>query len=150
MIKSDFLGPIIARKIHAVPTPQSGYRKLLPLPVWVAFNPGMKAAELRKRVGAILAAEERQPTDWMEVERTSDRLRRLLEAEPKTRCPEIVERFLADGHVRAISKPYAAVQREGIRRFVDRGERVDSVRILLWSTWIAMAFVVGVLLWAVI
>ncbi len=47
--------------------------------------------ELRRRLAVILAVEEREPTDWPEVERLASELQREL---PIDATPEAVHRYL--------------------------------------------------------
>ncbi len=85
--------------------------------------------ELRSRVGAILAVEEQQPTDWRCVELLTIELKReLLDA---TDTPEIVNHFLDDIDIRRkpSQRDYAERQRAELRRFITTGEYA-AVRII--------------------
>ena len=53
--------------------------------------------ELRRRLAVILAVEEREPTDWLEVERLASELQREL---PIDATPEAVHRYLDDADIR--------------------------------------------------
>jgi hypothetical protein len=107
----------------------------------------MNASELRQSMGAILAAEDRRPIDWNEVDHLADSLRRKLAAEPETTWPKIVSHFLNDTHIRAKDESYASLQRERMRRFVDHGEFVDSTPIPWWGTALAVIVLCGVIVW---
>ena len=107
----------------------------------------MDLAELRRRVGVILAAEESDPPDWGQVERLSDELQRQLMAEPETECPEIVSHYLDDRDIRLSDETYAKPQREKVRRFVSTGKYRDSTYLPLWTCAVALALAVVFALW---
>ena len=109
----------------------------------------MDFVELRRRVGAILALEERASgvEDWAEVERLTDELLAQLEAEPRTECPEIVNHYLDDVEIRARDDRYADQQRERIKQFVETGEYKDSTPVPLWTCAVALALVIAVVVW---
>ena len=110
----------------------------------------MNVPDLRRSLGAILAAEERQPPDWHEAERLADDLLRQLAAEPNTQCPEIANRFLDDMDIRAKDDGYAEFQRTDIRRFVERGDYSDSKPVPWWASALVAIVVIGVLLWSLL
>lgn len=110
----------------------------------------MEIDELRRRVGAILAAEEREPADWSEVERLTDELQLQLRAEPSTECPEVVNHYLDDADIRARDEAYAVHQRQEVRRFVKAGEYDDGTPIPLWTCALVLAAIAGLLLWLVL
>jgi hypothetical protein len=105
------------------------------------------AADLRRRVGAILAAEDAQPPDWTQVERLSDQLSQQLTSEPETECPEIVNHYLDDSDIRSNDEAYAKRQRDEVRRFVTTGEYRDSTPIPLWTCAIVFAVAVVLMVW---
>ena len=109
----------------------------------------MGVDDLRRRVGTILAAEEREPADWPEVERLSDELLQQLRAEPDTECPDVVTHFLEDADVRAKDEDWAAYQKEEIRRFIETGEYSDS-RAPLWTCPLILVLIGGLVLWVVL
>ena len=108
----------------------------------------MNFVELRQRVGAILAVEERANAveDWAEVERLTDELQAQLEAEETTVCPEIVDHYLDDVDIRARDERYAQQQRERVRQFVETGEYDDGTPVPL-SCAVALAVVIGLIGW---
>ena len=79
----------------------------------------MELDELRSRLAAILAVEEREPTDWLEVERLASQLQRQL---PIDATPESVHHYLDDADIRSRDDAYGARQRPEVRRYVDLGE----------------------------
>lgn len=105
----------------------------------------MHTGDVRRRVGAILAAEERQPPDWAEVARLTDELQRQLMAEPNTECPEIVDRYLDDADIRSSDAAYGKHQRHQVGRFVATGEYEDSTPVPFWTCAVALAVFVGVI-----
>ena len=109
----------------------------------------MDLAELRRRVGAILEEEERDPVDWSQVERLTDELYSSLAQQPDTVVPELVDHFLDDADIRAKAKNagYARRQREDVRHFVQTGEYVDSTPLPRWTCLLAVALLVALLLW---
>lgn len=109
----------------------------------------MDQAELRQRVGAILAAEEAANSveGWAKVERLSDELQAELEAIPGTECPEIVNHYLDDPEIRARDERYAAQQRERVRRFVQTGQYSDGASVSLWTVAGALIVVGGLFVW---
>jgi hypothetical protein len=107
----------------------------------------MEMDDLRRRLGAILAAEEQQPPDWAAVDRLTDELLQQLVGEPNTECPEIVNHYLDDADIRSKDDAYGGRQREQISRFVGTGEYKDSTPIPFWTCAIALALAVGVIGW---
>ena len=107
----------------------------------------MDINDLRRRVGAILAAEEQQPPDWAAVERLTDDLLQELMNEPDTECPEIVNHYLDDADIRSKDDTYGRRQRDQISQFVGTGEYNDSTPIPLWACGIVVALAVGVIGW---
>lgn len=110
----------------------------------------MNADDLRRRVGAILAAEEQHPPDWAAVNQLTDELLQQLMDEPDTVCPEIVNHYLDDADIRSSDEAYGRGQRKQVRQFVSTGEYKDSERIPMWTCALALAVVVclvGWLLW---
>lgn len=110
----------------------------------------MDVNELRRRVGAILAAEEQQPADWPEAERLTDELQQQLHAQLGTVRPEVVNRYLDDGDVRARDDAYAAHQWRAVRRFVETGEYTDSTAAPPWTYALVIALIGGFVLWLVL
>lgn len=111
----------------------------------------MNIDELRRQVGAILDAEERDPADWSQVERLIDQLEQQLCAEPGSECPEVVWHYLSDADIRALDHAFAAQQRQAVRRFVETGEYTDGTRVSPWTCALVLAVVVGgLLLWLVL
>ena len=109
----------------------------------------MHSEDLRRRVGAILAAEASEPPDWYEVDRLSDELLGQLIAEPDTACPEIVSHYLDDADIRRKDESYACPQRQRVGRFVETGTFEDSTPIPLWSCAVALALIVAAAVWFV-
>jgi hypothetical protein len=107
----------------------------------------VNVADLRRRVGAILAAEDAQPPDWAQVERLSDELLQQLTSEPETECPEIVNHYLDDSDIRSNDEAYAKGQREEVRRFVTTGQYRDSTPISLWTCAVVLAVTVVLMVW---
>jgi hypothetical protein len=105
------------------------------------------AADLRRRVGAILAAEDAEPPDWARVELLSNELLQQLSAEPETECPEIVNHYLDDSDIRSNDGAYAKRQRQEIRRFVTTGEYPESTPIPLWACAVVLAVALGLVIW---
>ena len=112
----------------------------------------MDFVELRQRVGAILAIEERAaaPEDWAEVERLIDELEAQLRAEGRTVCPEIVDHYLDDVDIRVRDERYAQQQRERVKEFVETGEHDDGTRVPAWTCAVALAAVVALVGWLVL
>ena len=108
----------------------------------------MDNAELRRRLGVILDKEEKANTleDWAEVERLTDELQAELLDQL---CPEIVDHYLDDVDIRERDHRYAAQQRERVRLFVETGEHSDGTVVPLWTCALALALVVGLVLWLV-
>ena len=109
----------------------------------------MKMDDLRRRVGAILAAEDQEPPDWRTVERLADELLQQLMDEPDTERPEIVNHYLDDAGIRSKDDEYGKHQREQVRRFVSTGEYKDSKPVPLWTCAVAMAMAVGLIGWLI-
>jgi hypothetical protein len=107
----------------------------------------MHIADLRRRIGTILDAEESESPDWEQVDRLSDELQRQLIAEPETECPEIVRHYLDDRDIRLGDEGYAKPQREKIKRFVSTGEYLDSTPVPLWTCAVALAVIIGLAIW---
>ena len=109
----------------------------------------MNIDDIRSRVGAILAAEERQPPDWAEVGRLTDELQRQLIAESNIECPEIVDRYLDDAGIRSSDAAYGKHQRHQVGRFVATGEYQDSTPVPFWTCAVALGAFAGVIGWLV-
>ena len=96
--------------------------------------------ELRNRLAAILAVEERQTPDWLEVERLASQLQREL---PIGSTPEAGHRYLDDADNRSRDDAYGVRQRREVRRYVDLAEYNDSTPFrggdALWSFLLAQA-----------
>jgi hypothetical protein len=107
----------------------------------------VNVTDLRRRVGAILAAENAERPDWAQVERLTDELLQQLSAEPDTECPEIVNHYLDDSDIRSNDEAYAKRQREEIRRFVTAGEYRKGTPIPLWTCAVVLAVALGVVIW---
>jgi hypothetical protein len=110
----------------------------------------MNIDDLRRQVGSILDAEEREPADWSQVERLIGRLEQRLRAEPGSECPEVVWHYLSDADIRAWDDAYGAQQRETVRRFVETGEYTDGTVVSPWTCVLIVAVVGGLLLWLVL
>ena len=100
--------------------------------------------ELRSRLAVILAFEEREPTDWLEVERLASELQREL---PIDATPEAVHRYLDDADIRSRDDAYGARQRQEVRRYVDLGEYHDGTPIPLWGCALVLLAGAGVVKW---
>ena len=109
----------------------------------------MQAVELRRRVGAILAAEESNPTDWALVHRLSDELQRQLLSEPCTNLIEIVNYYLDDTAIREGHEAHGKRQLQRIRRFVETGDFENSKPVPLWACAAAMGLLVALVIWLV-
>ena len=110
----------------------------------------MHVAELRRRLGAILAAEDRAPADWPEIERLKDELYRQLQSQPDSECPDAGDPLSRRrGYARGSGDELAGYEREEVRRFVETGEYANhrapgSTRPLI------LTLIGGVLLWLVL
>jgi len=100
--------------------------------------------ELRSRLAVILAVEEREPADWLEVERLASELQREL---PIDATPEAVHRYLDDADIRSRDNAYGARQRQEVRRYVDLGEYDDCTPIPWWGCALALLTGAGVVKW---
>ena len=107
----------------------------------------MDIDELRRRVGAILAAEESEPPNWEQVDELSDNLLLQLISEPDTEVVQIVNHYLDDAPIRERDDGYARQQRQRIRRFVETGEYKNSTPIPLWTCAVALALTVCGVVW---
>ena len=107
----------------------------------------MNMDELRRRLGAVLVVEEREPSDWPEVERLTSQLQREL---PIDATPEAVHRYLDDADIRARDENYAARQRQEVRRYVELGEYDDGTPIPLWGCALALLLGAGLIKWLVL
>jgi hypothetical protein len=102
--------------------------------------------ELRSRLAAILAVEEREPVDWLEVERLTGKLQREL---PIDATPEAVHRYLNDADIRSRDDAYGADQRREVRRYVDLGEYADGIPVPWWGCALVLLAGAGVINWLV-
>ena len=100
--------------------------------------------ELRSRLAAIVAVEERQPPDWPEVERLASQLQREL---PIDATPEAVHRYLDDADIRSRDDAYGVRQRRDVRRYVDLGEYDDGTPIPWWGCALVLLAGAGVIKW---
>lgn len=100
--------------------------------------------ELRSRLSLILAVEEREPTDWLEVERLASELQRDL---PIDATPEAVHHYLDDADVRARDNRYGARQRQEVRRYVELGEYDDGTQIPWWGCALVLLAGAGIIKW---
>jgi len=100
--------------------------------------------ELRSRLAIILAVEEREPTDWLEVERLASELQREL---PIDATPEAVHHYLDDADIRSRDDEYGARQRLEVRRYVDFGEYDDGTSISWWGCALVVLAGAGVVKW---
>lgn len=100
--------------------------------------------ELRSRLAVILAVEEREPVDWLEVERLASELQREL---PIDATPEAVHRYLDDADIRSRDNAYGARQRQEVRRYVDLGEYDDGTRLPWWGCAMVLLTGAGVVKW---
>ena len=101
-------------------------------------------AELRDRLASILAVEEREPTDWLEVERLASQLQREV---PIDATPEAVHRYLDDADIRSRDDAYATRQRQEVRRYVDLGEYDDGIPVPWWGCALVLLAGAGVVRW---
>lgn len=67
----------------------------------------MEMDELRSRLAVILTVEEREPTNWLEVERLASELQQEL---PIDATPEAVHRYLDDADIRSRDDAYGHVR----------------------------------------
>jgi hypothetical protein len=109
----------------------------------------MEHPELRRRVGAILAAEEEKPRNWAEVERLSDDLLQQLMPESGAHCPEIVSHYLDDADIRSADEVYGNQQRERIRHFVETGEYDDGTTVSPWACTVVIALILAGIAWLI-
>lgn len=100
--------------------------------------------ELRSRLAAILAVEEREPTDWVEVELLANELQRDL---PIDATPEAVHHYLNDADIRAQDSAYGARQRQEVRRYVEHGEYDDGTPIPWWGCALILFAGAGIIKW---
>ena len=107
----------------------------------------MGSNNLRQRVGEILAAEERQPPDWPEVNRLTDALVGELAANPDTDYSPIVGNFLDDTDIRAKDWDYAEAQRSQVRHYVETGEYRERTPFPGWGCAVVVAAILGALIW---
>jgi hypothetical protein len=101
-------------------------------------------AELRNRFAAILAVEEREPTDWLEVERLASQLQREL---PIDATSEAVHRYLDDADIPSRDDAYTAKQRQQVRRYVDLGEYDDGIPVPWWGCALVLLAGASVVKW---
>lgn len=104
----------------------------------------MEMDELRSRLAIILAVEEREPTDWLEVERLASQLQRDL---PIDATPEAVHHYLNDADIRARDDGYGKRQRQEVRRYVELGEYDDGTPIPWWGCALVLLAGAGVVKW---
>jgi len=100
--------------------------------------------ELRGRLAVILAVEEREPADWLEVARLASELQREL---PIDATPEAVHRYLDDADIRSRDDVYGARQRQDVRRYVDLGEYDDGIAVPWWGCALVLLVGAGVAKW---
>lgn len=100
--------------------------------------------ELRSRLAVILAVEEREPPDWLEVERLASELQREL---PIDATPEAVHRYLDDADIRSRDHAYGALQRQEVRRYVDFGEHDDGIPIPWWGCALVLLASASIVKW---
>lgn len=99
---------------------------------------------LRSRLAAILAVEEADPTDWLEVERLASQLQRELPIDP---TPEAVHRYLDDADIHSRDNSYGARQRQDVRRYVDHGEYDDGIPVPWWGCALVLLGAAGIVKW---
>lgn len=100
--------------------------------------------ELRSRLAVILAVEERELTDWLEVERLANELQHDL---PIDATPEAVHHFLDDADIRSRDHAYGTRQRQEVRRYVDFGEYDDGVPVPWWGCALILLAGAGLVKW---
>ena len=104
----------------------------------------MEMDELRRRVGIILAVEERETVNWHEVEHLARDLQSNIHIDA---TPEIVHHYLDDADIRARDEVYAVQQRRQIRRFVEAGDCDDGTALPLWGCALLLLTAAGLVLW---
>lgn len=104
----------------------------------------MDTDALRSRLAMILAVEQQELSDWVEVERLCRELQREL---PIDVTPEVVHHYLDDADIRARDAAYADGQRREVRRFVDLGEYDDGRPIPLWGCVLVILIGAGLIMW---
>ena len=100
--------------------------------------------ELRTRLADILAVEEQEPADWLEVERLASELQRDL---PIDATPEAIHRYLDDADIRCRDEAYAVHQRQEVRRFVDLGVWDEGISIPPWGFALILLIGAGLVKW---
>lgn len=103
----------------------------------------MESKELRSRLAVILSVEEREPTDWLEVERLASELQQevLIDA-----TPEAVHHYLDDADVRSRDGAYAARQRHDVRRYIEHGDD-DGTPVPWWGCALVLLAAAGLTKW---
>lgn len=104
----------------------------------------MEMDEIRSRLAVILTVEEREPTNWLEVERLASELQQEL---PIDATPEAVHRYLDDADIRSRDDAYGARQRQEVRRYVDLGEYDGGTPIPRWGCALVLLAGAGVVKW---
>lgn len=107
----------------------------------------MEIDELRRRLAVILAVEEREPTDWLEVERLASELQQEL---PIDATPEAVHRYLDDADIRCRDNLYGTRQRQDVRLYVERGEYDDGIPIPWWGCALVLLVGAGIVKWLLV
>ena len=103
--------------------------------------------ELRRRLSVILAAEEREPPDWLEVDRLTGELLPEIHIDA---TPEFVHHYLDDADIRARDAAYGDRQRRQVRRFVNEGDYEDGTSVPWWTCALALALVIGLIAWFIL
>ena len=105
----------------------------------------MENLELRHRLAATLAEEERGVVDWAAVDRMLDRLHRDLNN--TSLCPHFVWHFISDSDIRAKDSVYGDHQRLEVRRFVDIGDYEESKEVSPLGCLLVAASLGGLAFW---
>lgn len=101
--------------------------------------------ELRNRLAAILAEEEREVVDWAAVDAMLDKLAANLK---DSEYPHFIGHFMSDSDIRAKDAVYGDHQRYEVRRFVETGEYMRSKEVSPLGCLAVVAALGGLAFWA--
>lgn len=107
----------------------------------------MDTEALQKRIGEILAEEERADPNWAAIDAMCDKLRRDLGGHSKATVPHIMWHFLSDSDIRAKDADYGQKQRLEIRCFVETGKCNDSKQVSPWGCIGTVALFAALIFW---